>query len=323
MPYRFGMDLSLHNHQLLIERSGDNPSKIFVKKAPNELLPLSETDGNYFCSNENWVKLLGKYNFNLSDSVIQIKNSPTFRALLSYFIRSPKGFDSPEKFFPQQSTWSIQVALTYLLKLDWKVAREFEEVRQKDKLIKALKVATNEGTLGDIMGSAPDLRTEILLKKNRLGKLARTVADFKVLPEYQEKEQRASDITKKLASLSAEDTTDKEWLGQLERALQDESDVDHTRVEKLFDEASIDLPEMVTKRFEEVSAFHTSIVRNRKEHLKQEMEDIQLRINNRFSEKQALDNERASIFAILQTHGALDQYTKFQAELSKLEAEVK
>ena len=321
-PYRFGMELSFDNNALTIERSGEYSTKIFVKSMPEGFLQLTEFDGNYFCSNENWVKSLGINYFSLSESVAQIKNGPTFRSLFSYFIRSSKGFDSPDKWFPQQSTCSVQVALTYLLKLDWKIAKEFEGVRQKDKLIKVLKTASNEGTLGDIMGSASDLRTEILLKNARAEKLKESLSDFKVLPEYQDKEKRASEITKQLASLSADDTTDKEWLSQLERALEDESSVDTSRVEKLFYEATVELPEMVSRRFEEVSAFHESVVRNRREHLQQEMNEITSRINIRYIQKESLDNERSNILSLLQTHGALDQYMQFQAELAKLEAEV-
>ena len=321
LPYRFGIELTLDGKPVTIERSGEHPTKVFVRNMPEDLLPLSELDGEFFCNNENWVKFLGKSYFGLLESVTQIKNSPTFRSLFSYFIRPSKGFDSPDKWFPLQSTCSAQVALTYLLKLDWKIAMEFEGIRQKDKLIKALKTASKEGTLGDIMGSASDFRTEILLKKSRIEKLTASLIDFKVLPEYQEKEKRASEITKQLAGLSADDTTDKEWLSQLERAVEDETDIDKSRVENLFNETTIELPEMVARRFEEVSAFHESVVRNRREHLQQEVGEITARINRRFAHKEALDDERSEILSLLQTHGAFDQYMKFQAELAKLEAE--
>jgi uncharacterized protein YydD (DUF2326 family) len=79
---------------------------------------------------------------------------------------------------------------------------------------------------------------------------------------------------------------------------------------------------MVTKRFEEVSIFHDSVTRNRKEHLKLEMDDILARIDTRYEQKKKFDNERSEILTLLQSHGALDQYMKFQGELSKLEAEL-
>jgi uncharacterized protein YydD (DUF2326 family) len=79
---------------------------------------------------------------------------------------------------------------------------------------------------------------------------------------------------------------------------------------------------MVSRRFEEVSVFHESVVRNRREHLQQEMSEITSRISARYVQKEVLDNERSNILSLLQTHGALDQYMKFQAELAKLEAEL-
>ncbi|MDH5327100.1 MAG: DUF2326 domain-containing protein [Gammaproteobacteria bacterium] len=319
---RFGLEISLSGKELTVERSGETPGRIYVKAMSKGLLPVSEAEGEIFVSNDEWLSFLGSVMFNLSDSARLVKNGPSFRSMFSYLARSTKGFDAPEKTFSQQATCSIQVALTYLLKLNWKIAREFEDIRQKDKLIKALKKASNEGALGDVLGSAPDLRTDILLKKARLDKQNDALEEFRVLPEYQEKEARSAEISKQLANLSAEDTTDKEWLSQLVRALENESEPDHRKVEKLFAEANFSLPELVVKRFDEVKEFHDSVIRNRKEHLKQEMTEITVRINQRLELKRKLDDERSEILSLLQSHGALDQYLKLQNASSKLEADI-
>jgi uncharacterized protein YydD (DUF2326 family) len=78
----------------------------------------------------------------------------------------------------------------------------------------------------------------------------------------------------------------------------------------------------VQRRFEEVAKFHESIVQNRRDHLRQEIADIEERITGRLGRKKRLDSERAEIMSLLQSHGALDQYTKLQAMLSKLESEI-
>jgi len=322
LEHRFGLEINFVDKNLIIERSGSSTGRIHVKSMPYQFLPVSDLGGESVVSNDEWLAALGNQMFNLTDSIRKVKSGPSFRSLFSYFARSVKGFDDPDKIFPQQSSCSVQVALTYLLKLNWEIARDFEDIRQKDKLIKALKKASNEGSLGGIIGSAPDLRTDILLKKARLAKHKKSLSEFRVLPEYQEKEARASEISKQLASLSAEDSTDKEWLAQLERALDNESEPDHERVERLFAEAELDLPDLVVKRFDEVAAFHDSVVRNRKEHLRQEMDEISARINQHFNEKQELDNECSAILLLLKSHGALDQYMKLQGALSNLEAEV-
>ncbi|MBM7074246.1 DUF2326 domain-containing protein [Shewanella sp. 202IG2-18] len=319
---RFGLELELSGSSLTIERCGDTANKIFVKSMPDGFMPLTESDGQKYISNSEWVGVLGRETFNINEKARQIKSGPSFRALFSYFARSPKAFDSPEKTFAQQSTCSVQVALTYLLKLNWQIAREFEDIRQKDKLIKALKQASNDGSLKDIMGSASDLKTDILLKKNKVSRLKKSITEFRVLPEYQTKEARVAEISKVLSSLSASDTTDKEWLAQLERTIEEESEPDTCQVSKLFQEAEFELPELITKRFDEVSAFHNSVVSNRREHLKQEIEQINNRISKRLEEKILLDNERSEIMRLLQSHGALEQYMLLQNVLSKLDAEI-
>lgn len=319
---RFGLELALSGETVTLERCGDTSSTIFVKSMPDNFMPLTESDGEKYISNSEWTAVLGREIFNISDAARQIKSGPSFRSLFSYYARSPKGFDTPEKTFSQQSTCSVQVALTYLLKLNWKIAREFEDIRQKDKLIKALKQAANDGSLKEIMGSASELKTDILLKKTKVSALRNSISEFRVLPEYQSKEARVAELSKILSSLSAADTTDKEWLAQLERIIEEESEPDKSKVSKLFQEAEFELPELIARRFDEVSAFHDSIVSNRREHLKQEIDEINTRIGLRLEEKISLDNERSEIMRLLQSHGALEQYMQLQNMLSKLDAEI-
>lgn len=318
---QFGMDVSFGDINLEIERNGSKPNKILIKRAPNQLFQFSDPDER-FISLEIWRAFLAKYEFGLSEAVSEVKNGPSYRALQAYFSRSPQGFSSPDKTFPMQSTCSSQVSVSYLLQLNWSIAANFEEIRQKEKIIKALKEAANDGALRQIMGSASTISTDIHLKTSRYDSLKKTLADFRILPEYEEKEKRLAQITRELSGLSAEDTTDKEWLSQLEKTLEDEKYPTHDKVDRLFAEASFELPELVKKRFEEVSAFHDSIISNRREHLKREVEDIKCRIEDRLARKAHLDNERSEILNMLQKYGALDQYTSLQSELSKLEAQL-
>lgn len=318
----FGVEIEELGKRFSVERKGDAASKVIFKGEFDGIIPTTYEDGNHYLSNDDWRVELGKLMFGISSDYKAIKYAPSFRSLFSYFARSSGGFIEPTKWFPQQSACSAQVAVTYLLKLNWRIAGGFEEVRQKDKLIKVLSTAANEGMLGQIMGTASDLRTEIHLKQSRVERLRTSLSSFRVLPEYQEKELRAAEISKQLAELSAQDTTDKEWLMQLERALEEEAEPDHTRIERLFQEASIDLPELVKKRYDEVEIFHKSVISNRREHLKQEMENIKDRIDTRLKEKESLDNERSEILSTLQSHGALDQYMKLQHSLSKDEADL-
>ena len=65
---------------------------------------------------KEWRELLRKEMFGLSGP-----DGPSARSLLSYFLRSVEvgGFDSPFKHNNQQSTVDYQVAVSFLLDLDW------------------------------------------------------------------------------------------------------------------------------------------------------------------------------------------------------------
>lgn len=323
LHYNFGLELSIANSSFTIERSGDRPTKLFVKNCPDNILNLSYmNNGDRYFPIDSWREFLGKNIFGIFENIKGVQNGPSFRSLQSYFSRSTKGFDSPDKIHPRQTTCNSQVSVSYLLHLNWKISTEFELIRQNEKLIKALKQAANEGSLGLIMGSASDLRTEIHLKNAKFESLKKTLSEFRILATYEEKEARLGLITRELSNLSAEDTTDKEWLSQLEKALEDETAPAHEKIDKLFFEASFELPELVKRRFEEVAAFHDSIVSNRRDHLKREVEEIKLRIKDRLNKKSTLDDERSEIFVLLQSYGALEQYTSMQNELSRIEAQL-
>ncbi|WP_275100170.1 ABC-three component system protein [Sedimenticola hydrogenitrophicus] len=318
----FGIELSHDSKRFTVERKGDAPNKIKFGGEFGEVINAYIEDDGRYASNDEWRKTLGKLMFGLSPESLSIKHAPSFRSLFSYFARSGGGFDEPTKWFPQQSACSSQVAITYLLKLNWKIAGGFEGARQKEKLIKALTKAANEGVLGQIMGASSDLKTEIHLKNRNVERLRTSLTSFRVLPEYQEKEARTSEISKRLAELSAQDTYDKEWLGQLERAVAEELEPDFSRLERLFGEAVVELPDLVKKRFDEVEEFHRSVITNRREHLKQEMAETYTRIGARLREKGELDNERSEILSLLQSHGALEQFMKLQGMLSRQEADL-
>jgi uncharacterized protein YydD (DUF2326 family) len=318
----FNLSLSINGHNLKIARTGTSPSKIIVLEDVDNVLPVTIEDGVKYISNEQWLEYLGKQVFGINFLSKELKHSISFRMLFSYFARSGKGFDVPEKTFPQQARWQFQVALTYLLKLNWKLVRQFEAIRQKDKLIKALIKASNEGALKGVIGTASELTTEIHLKNARVVKLKQTVTDFKVLPEYQDKEKRATEITQELALLSVDDLSDKEWLANLERTVLEETEPDNSKVERLFKQTNSDFPELVSKKFEEFQAFHSSIVSNRKIHLAEEIDSIKERILIRDNSKRILDIERSEILNILRSHGALEQFYLFQGELNKFEAQV-
>jgi uncharacterized protein YydD (DUF2326 family) len=313
--YTFGMDFDLKDARTVVERSGSAKAKIYVTTPPAAKRKLSATD---------WVTCLGEEMFGLSSLEAAGSKPPSFRSLFAYFVRRQMSgaFTTPEKQATMQGTGDMQMALMFLLGLDWQIARDWQAVRDREKTLDELKKAAGTGAFGSIIGKAADLRTQLTLQEARLKKLYAETESFQVLPEYRELEVESAKLTRQLNELANANTIDFAAIRDLEGALASEIPPDLEDLQAVYQEAGVALPGLVKRRYEDVKSFHQSVVRNRKDYLSSELEAAKLRIELRDSKKAQLDQRRAEIMGILRSHGALDQFLKLQGELGRLESEV-
>lgn len=319
--HHFGLELDLAGKRVGAQRSAANSTQIILDRriADGGLFPDTETH----ISNQEWRNHLGRLLFGLPPEDERPSFSPTFRTLIPYFVRRDRagGFIRPELHDRRQTIWNMQVAVSYLLGLDWSIARQLQEVREKDKAIKHLRAAAKSGILGKALPSAAELGAHLIVAERRDTSLRERIQTFRIHPEYQEREQEAATLTLRLRELSNEDTLDRTQIESLERSLQEETAPDQRDLEKLYAEAGVVLPDAIKRRFDEVRRFHQSIVENRHSHLQGEIEAAQRRIKDRDNEKDHLGERRAQIMEILQAHGALEQFSRLQEELNRSQAE--
>ena len=305
----FGMDFDLAGQLVNIKRQNKSRvSFVFNERA------LAAT---------NWRKKLGQDMFGLSDNIDESR-TPSFRSMFAYFVRRAKSgaFLSPEKQAAMQGTGDYQMALMYLFGLDWQIARDWQGVRDREKTLDELKKAAKSGAFGNIIGSAAELRTQLTVTEDRLRRYQREIKQFRVHPQYRDMEEEADDLTRRLADLSNENTIDLASIRDLESAMESEAPPELMDLQSVYQEAGIALPNLVSKRYEDVRRFHESVVRNRKDYLTSELEAARSRIQTRNQEKAGLDERRSEIMGTLQSYGALDQFTRLQAEVGRLESQV-
>lgn len=313
----FGMAFDLEHNLATVERSGRAPSKIHVAGAG-----IAAENGTV--TKSEWLRLLGERMFGLDAVQDYDGRKPTFRSLFAYFVRRQNAgaFTTPEKQATMQQAGDYQVALMFLLGLDWKIASAWQKVRDREKTLKELKKAAREGVFGSMIGKAADLRTQLTIAESQLEELKKQVASFRVLPQYRELESEADELTRKQHALANKDTIDRATIRDIETALKIESPPDLSDLEAIYREAGIVLPEVSLRRYEEVRSFHESVVRNRRDYLTGELENARQRVCSRAQALDALDRRRAEIMEVLQSHGALDQFSKLQGEMGRLEAQV-
>lgn len=325
----FGLSFVLGDGMTSVERSGQKPSNIAVRTESSDVtlhtLRSFDWDGE-FISNTNWRRTLGSVMFGLKgdqDEVGATRFGPTFRSLFPYFARRQAGggFSSPFKTNGQQQLSDSQVAVSFLLGLDWTISQQWQLVREREKALRTLKTEAAKGTFGSMIGTTADLRTQLTVSEDRARRLRENVQGFRVLPEYRALEAEASQITVRLGELADENTIDLQLIAELEESFQGEKPPAEIDLERLYREAGVLLPESVSRRFEDVRRFHESIVQNRASYLADELAAARRRVDQREGEKKRLGDRYSEVMGILKSHGALDQFMRLQGELSRLEAQ--
>jgi uncharacterized protein YydD (DUF2326 family) len=311
----FTMDFDIKSTRAVVERSGGNKSKVHFTSPPASKMTISPSE---------WCTILGEGMFSLLSLEAAGAKPPSFRSLFAYFVRRQMStaFVTPEKQALMQGTGDYQMALMFLLGLDWQIARDWQTVRDREKTLEELKKAAATGAFGSMIGNVADLRTQLTIEEARLRRLRAESSTFRILPQYSELENEGSALTHQLNELANSNTIDLSAIGDLESALTSEVPPELGNLELVYQEIGIALPELAKRRYEEVKSFHQSVVRNRMDYLSSELEAAQLRIEHRNAEKARLDQRRAEVMNLLKSHGALDQFLKLQGELGRLESEV-
>lgn len=324
----FGMEVDLANALVEIQRSGQKASKVKII-GETEKWPLTppweKKSGDTVLSNTNWRDVLGSLLFGLPDDTedSNTKYKPSFRSLFSYFVRRQDSgaFMLPHKQANMQQTWDEQVALSYLLGLDWTVPQQLQYVRERERVLRELKKAAGEGAFGTIIGTSAEVRTKLIVAEERTRRLREDVEKFQVLNEYRELEEEASKLTKQMSELSNGNLIDREAVLEMEESIVSEEAPSFDDLERLYQEAGVALPDVALRRIKDVRFFHEGVVSNRKSYLQGEIQAAEQRMTERTREMERLSKRRSEIMELLQSHGALDQHTKIQTELARIEAQ--
>lgn len=314
----FGMTFDLGKKKATVERSMKDKAKVLTDSKTDAANRTMEQ-----LSNKEWIKLLGDKLFGLGQFESE-EGAPSFRSLWPYFARRQhnKAYNTPEKNCEEQKPGHYQLALLYLLGLDWRIAHDWQQVRDREKTLKELRKAAKEGAFGGLIGKSSDLRTRVTVAEAKLKEMQHQLKEFRVLPRYADTEAEANQLTRQINDLANANVIDVGVVRDLESAIHAEIPPPYNELEYIYAEAGISLPGTALKRYEEVRAFHESVIRNRSEYLSGELEAARQRIAARELEKKRLDEQRAVLMTRLMTHGALEHFAKLQEETNRKESEV-
>lgn len=314
--WSFSLNLTLEGQEVVVTRSVDEPSRVRLQGDTNgwAVQPRTE-DGERFFRIEDWKKVLGSLSFGLPINE-ERQFSPTFRSLISYFIRPGKdAFSTPFEYFRKQPEWEKQVFNTFLLGLAWEDASDWQGIKEQEKLLdnlKKLKRTNQTGVATMLLGSLGELEAARVRVEQQLQRRRDALSNFRVHPQYNELQQEANLLTKEIHDITNENLFNRQLLIFYESSLEQENEPSQSDLVRLYESAGVELPGLVSRRLEEVETFHYQIIENRREFLSTEVQRLRRTIAELDSIVRGKAEQRASRLELLQTHGALEEHTRLQ-----------
>ncbi len=313
--WTFFLDIDLRDKRYIISRNTEKYGRIYIEGDHSDwpIDPKEDIDGKVSLSLQQWKSVLGWLVFDIDILNPDDKYQPTFRSLVSYFIRRGRdAFSIPFEHFRKQSVWDKQVNNAFLLGLGWEYAQRWQLLKDKDKAIKQLKSVAKSGLMSNLIGTTGDLETTVVRLEEQIRQTKLQLDTFQVHPQYSKIEESANQLTNVIHKLSNANVHDRQLLQLYEENLLDERPANDETVSQIYEEAGIVLPERIVRRFDEVQAFHEKINSDRRSFLEGERQRLTAAILDRENNIRVASEERASLMEILQTHGALEEYTKLQ-----------
>lgn len=310
--WTFTLDATLAGQRMLISRCTSEPGTIVIE-ADTENWPIKpkRQDGRMRLKVNDWNTVLGWLVFGLPAASVRKVYSPTFRSLISYFIRRGRdAYSGAFEHFRKQLEWDKQVHNAFLLGLAYEDAAEWQRLRDQEKLLTTLKQASQAGLVSSLLGTVGEREAEKVRLEAQSKREEENLRSFKVHPHYREMEDRANRLTEELHRLQNENIADGRLIRFYDDSLREERAPEAADVERMYDEAGIVLPGIVLRRLDEVKTFHSKLLENRRSFLSGEVARLRRMMTERDSVIQSKSDERAEVLSILRTHGALDEYTK-------------
>jgi uncharacterized protein YydD (DUF2326 family) len=279
----------------------------------------SLTSGQTDLHVDEWRQLLSRWVFQLPPEILR----PTSGQLWGQLIRTY--FGNPTKSHAAEPDWETGVKLGYFLGLAPEILGKAGDIDKLTKQRKAIRSAVREGAITHLSLDEGDLRAQVATARRRRDRVQSGLRSFRVDEQYAEHQRIADQFSSSIQSLNDEAIgllrRERELSSTLSSEIETTTSSDLTaKLNRMYEEIGLVLPDLVTRRFDEVAEFHESVVRNRQTFLQDELDAVQIRLNDISDQRTAIDEQRAEVMRLLSDSVALDTFLDAQRSLAQLEA---
>jgi uncharacterized protein YydD (DUF2326 family) len=314
---------------------GSNSIKVFENKIPEwEFMLEFEIDGISYTTTRNTSKqkdvfLNGKkysvsgFRSEMLKKLFKVQeklNSRTFNTLFPRFIRRDREcYAKYDMFIKKEQDYSKLLNNAFLLGIDVELINEKKRLRDSQKssgdLMKSLE---KDPVIKEHFDNQKDSEIEILDLDEEIIHFESEIQNFKVAANYHEIEVEANEVSYDLKKLENNRFIISNSIINIEKSLKIEPDVSNATVVKLYQQAKIEIPEMIKQRVEEVLIFHQSMLSKRKERLFGELKTNREKLKSMNDDIENKGNKLDELLGYLNTHGALDEYVSINKKLGDI-----
>ena len=249
----------------------------------------------------------------------------TFQSLLSKFARRYRAsyirYDDSNGVHPDE-----YVNLLYngaLLGLDTELITKKKALREEqDNLKKIEKTFSKDPIFKQYYLGNNDAQMDIDSIEFEISRLSNEIELFKVSNNYHELEERANRISFDKKKIENQNTIIENNISNINYALRMQDGLSIDGVVGLYETALVEIPDMIKKTLQQVEDFHEKLLQTRNLRLKEELRKNQADLKVKQEEIQSLGSEMDQLLNYLNTHGALEEYTALNKQLSDLQSKL-
>jgi uncharacterized protein YydD (DUF2326 family) len=261
--------------------------------------------------------------FDLLFEPVSDLDSISFRSLISRFIRPGRGsYKDATKFIDEERPYAELVNNTYLLGLDPKfVFEKFKLKKELDEANSFIHQFENKAEFQKLVSDSGGKNLDITIRnlKDTAERLKQALNSFEVADDYHIIKEEADDFARLIAERQNDITRLQNAVKNIETTLAVRKDVAVDKVIRLYEEAQVELPEMLKRSVQEVEQFHKALLSDRTNRLSKEKQQFEKQIQQLTAEIGALGEQQSKRLQMLRGKGALDQYIALSQKLSETE----
>lgn len=300
----FSMEITIRGTRLTVSRGADNEKRVYIDKVipgspitpMNEQLMDIEAGFNYSYDESDWRKVLSWAFFNLAPLDVYENGdarkviAPEYKNLISHFIRQV--FDDPVKTSHTEALSKAELAMTYLLGLDWKFLILVRQLKSREEQADTKQRAALM-QLEEWERTREQLEQDCKRIRNDLSHMESGLRQVSISPKAESANLEIAELTQKIHVIENRMTQNRRLL-RMARAEQKEASVSIAPVVNAYKRLGLTFKIEALNDLKAIEQFHDRLTKNRLPILQMEITSVEESLLQDDRELKVLDKKRSA-----------------------------